>query len=240
MYNDKISTTGRVDVIMRSFGDATINGISYKKNEPVLVLKNINAQIIYDENNKTARSKTNVLHSANSIPNKILIFPKSLTQDIYKLIGMDKNSGQETLMPYFEKYLSDAGGQFITNQTIDETSDIFIYDSLKQRVETFTIGSNGFVNNLAIDTVYYISYYSKETNQMQRELQLDTIPYLTIEIIQKGKINNINTTCLIKIPRCSLSVVPNLTLSEGTITGTGLEFTIIKINNDDNVVVTYY
>lgn len=226
MFPNQQDVAGKGKVYIKAITDSTINGVAYKKLEPIVILDNAVIQINYNNSQKTATNK-HIKMATNEIkPTSILIMPESFTPALYKLLG-EFISGSHSETKHFLSAANESGTVYlIDSEGIDEDS-IFIYDENRNKVSGFEyVSADNSVINLTADTNYLIVYSVTINSSNGVLLKSTNAPYLRLEIELPGNLKS--TTLYIVGEKTSFTVEPQIVIDAQKIMMPVLNFTLIN------------
>lgn len=217
---------GNANVILRANIDMEINDIQYKKDDIILFLENVDLDFQYNEkmNDKKVASQNQLSYFSRHI-NTINISNISLTTNYIEIFGEKKTDS-------FDRTVIEE--TTITNKkwySLQRPSKntIFILDN-----SSYEIDINKEYNEITIltdeeieDGNYTIAYYTKVNSPTYDINNIESLPYMSMEIIGVGNIDKNNGNIYIKIPKVNLINRPDYSLSN-SITAQDLAFKVIQ------------
>jgi hypothetical protein len=234
MAINQFQMTGDVNVIIRALGPTTINGSSYIAKE---VITNFTGDVTlsYVDNTSLARTDKTELAKNDVFANSMRIIPKQLNEGLYNLIG--KKLPNSTVTPIIKKETSNGSGTILLNRTLDDSFIMLKKDDMV--VTGYTVDyANGSISGLENNTEYRISAYQSIANtQASYTFENVPIPYVMIELVGSGNINNLSKNYLVRIPKASINSAPELTFDNESIVNITLD---VNILNSDDVELHYY
>jgi hypothetical protein len=234
MSINQFQMTGDVFVIIRAIVPCNINNLAYAAHEVVTSFTadvNVNYS---DINSKITTNKTEL--SRNEVyADSLQIVPKQLNDGVYNLIG--KRLSGNVLVPVIKSFESDGNGTILLNAEI--SSHFFL---VKNEAGNIVTGYNvnyadGIVSGLDNETAYRLYYYLVKTPIASLTFEDVALPYLRIELVGKGNINNETKSFLVNIPRAQINSAPQMTFNNSSIINVALLANVINI---DEIELHYY
>lgn len=234
MAINQFQMTGDVNVIIRALGETVINGSTYLANE---VITNFTGDVTlsYRDNSAAARTDKTELSKNDVFANSMTIIPKQLNEGLYNLIG--RKLPTSTIAPIIKKQTTDSGGVINLNRTLDDSFLMLKKDEVV--VTGYSVDyANGVISGLIADTEYKVSGY-QSVNQTVASYSFESvpIPYVMIELVGSGNINNQTKSYLVRVPKASVNSAPQLTFDNESIINITLDIVII---NSDDIELHYY
>jgi hypothetical protein len=227
--------TGDVYVIIRAINNTAINGINYQVNEVITSFTG-DVSLSYNELTSVVTTAKTELARNNVYASDITIVPKQLHDGIYNLIG--KRLSGDILVPVISSQKTNANGEIFLNAQISPEGFI-IKDSQGAIVNTaaYTVNLNdGVITGLSSEVEYKVYYYQIKTPLASLNFEEVAIPYVKIELVGKGNINNQTKSFLVVIPKAQINGAPQLNFNNDSIINILLNCNIINLN----VVELYY
>lgn len=234
MSINQFQMTGDVFVIIRALAPSQINNVHYNVND---VITSFTADVTVDFNDVMSSARTNKTElSKNDVfANSLTIVPKQLHEGIYNLIGKQLNNNIK--VPGIKTFTSNSEGEIYTNLTLNE-SFIAIKDSSGDAVSGYQVDyPNGIISNLIEDASYRVYFYSNQSSITSLSFENIQIPYVKIELLGKGNINNESKSFLVNIPKAQINSAPQMTFDNSSIINVILQCSII---NSNEVELHYY
>jgi hypothetical protein len=234
MAINQFQMAGDVNVIIRALGATTINGSSYRANE-VITHFTADVTISYRDNTAVARTDKTELAKNDVFANNMTIIPKQLNEGLYNLIG--KKLPSNTISPIIKKETSNNSGSILLNRTLDDSFIMLKKDEIE--VTGYTVDyPNGVISGLEEDTEYRVYAYQVISETISSySFENIPIPYVMIELVGSGNINNLTKSYLIRVPKASINSAPQLNLDNESIVNIALD---VNILNSDDVQLHYY
>lgn len=234
MSINQFQMTGDVFVIIRAIVPCDINNIAYEANEVVTSFTadvNVNYS---DINSKITTNKTEL--SRNEVyADSLQIVPKQLNDGVYNLIG--KRLSGNVLVPVIKSFESDVNGTILLNAEIS-SHFILIKDAAGNTVTGYNVDFvDGTVTGLDADTTFKLYFYLVKTPIASLTFEDVALPYLRIELVGKGNINNETKSFLVNIPRAQINSAPQMTFNNSSIINVALLANVINI---DEIELHYY
>jgi hypothetical protein len=241
-HNAVIEVGSKVDIIIRFNSTATINGKQYAAEEPFLLLKEVNANIIYDANSKTSRINPNQLMAfSDAAPRGISIRGYSLSRKILGLIASYAAENVSYQKTTFKTMVADRPSElepgliFLTEE-IPVDSTFFVYDSEFNSVEATYVSEMNALESLSfVDGNFYLVSFSPEYFGTKFTMKKPCVPYMSLEIQGKGNINKIKKDYIVKLSKVSLESVLDLSLVYNGSINVPLDFAILQ--DSENYII---
>jgi curved DNA-binding protein CbpA len=234
MAINQFQMTGDVHVVIRSISAGTINGVTYEANEVITSFTG-DVNLNYAEVRSVANTRKTELASNDTFANNLIIIPKQLNEGIYKLIANQKSG--DISVPVISSETSNSSGEIYLNAEIDPAF-LIIKNTSGQKITNFTVDNeNGIISNLSNSTEYKVYYYKITTPITSLTFEGVVLPYLKIELIGKGNINNETKSFLIVVPKAQVNGAPQFSFDNSSIVTVLLECNIINL---DAVSIHYY
>lgn len=234
MSINQFQMTGDVYVVVRSIGNSNINGNNYTNNE-VIASFTADVNLNFGTTNTLATTSRTELARTSAFAQSLVVIPKILNDGVYNLIS-NRLSG-DISVPIIVTKTSDSSGVIYLNSAID-SSFLIIKDTNASTVSGYTADySNGTITGLSNSTEYKLYYYEIKTPITSLQFEDIAIPYVKMELIGKGNINNEGKSFLVTIPKVQVDGSPQLTFNNTSIINVILECDIINL---DKVTMHYY
>ena len=227
MAINQFQMTGDVYVIIRAIGDSTINGTNYLANEVITSFTG-DVSVGFAELTSIANTAKTELARNNVYANTVTIIPKQLNDGIYNLIG--KRLSGDVSVPVITTQTSNGSGEIYLNTEMDP--DFLIIKDLQGTIVTgySTDFAAGTITGLANTTDYKIYYYQIKTPIASLNFEDVELPYVKIELVGKGNINNDTKSFLVIVPKAQINGAPELNFSNDSIINILLNCNIINLN----------
>ena len=235
MAINQFQMTGDVSVIIRSLAPTTINDTNYIANE-VITSFTADVAVSFVDSSSFARTDKNLLSKNDVFADTLNIVPKQLNDGLYNIIG--KKLLNDIIVPGIKTYTANGDGDIYLNIELD-TSFLMIKNPTTHAVITgYTVDyANGIITGLTADTDYKVYYYSKHDSITSLSFENIKIPYVKIELIGKGNINNESKSFLVNIPKAQINSAPRMNFDNSSVVSVILQCNII---NSDEVELHYY
>jgi hypothetical protein len=234
MAINQFQMTGDVYAILRAVAPCTINNISYVANE-VITSFTADVAVNFVDVNSLARSDKNLLSKNDVFADSLNIIPKQLNDGLYNIIG--KRLPTNITVPAIKDFTSNNSGEIYINKELD-TSFFLIKDENGASASGYSVDYvNGVITNLTADTLYRIYYYVKNTAITSLSFENIQIPYVRIELLGKGNINNQSKSFLVNIPKAQVNSAPRMNFDNSSVINVILQCNII---NTEEVELHYY
>lgn len=234
MAINQFQMTGDVYAILRAVAPCTINNISYVANE-VITSFTADVAVNFVDVNSLARSDKNLLSKNDVFADSLNIVPKQLNDGLYNIIG--KRLSTDIKVPAIKDYISNDEGEIYLNNELDSTFFLIKDDNGTAVSGYSTDFVNGIVTNLTADTPYRLYYYVKNTAITSLSFENIQIPYVRIELLGKGNINNESKSFLVNIPKAQINSAPRMNFDNSSVINVILQCNII---NTEEVELHYY
>ena len=226
--------TGDVYVIVRSIGNITINGTNYIDNE-VIASFTADVNVSFGTTNSTATTSNTQLARTDTFAQDLTVIPKILNDGVYNLIS-NKLSG-DISVPVISSKTSNASGVVYLNSAID-SSFLIIKTTNGDTVTGYTVdNTTGTITGLANSTDYKVYYYEIKTPLTSLTFEGVQLPYLKMELVGKGNINNETKSFFVSIPKAQIDGSPQLNFNNSSIINIILSCNIINL---EKVTMHYY
>jgi hypothetical protein len=234
MAINQFQMTGDVYVVVRSIGASTINGTNYTDNE-VIASFTADVNLNFGTTDTVATTSKTQLARTSTFAQSLTVVPKILNDGVYNLIS-NRLTG-DISVPVITTKTSNGSGAIYLNSEIDSTF-LIIKDSNNSKVTGYSVdNAAGTITGLSNDTEYKLYYYEIKTPVTSLQFEDIAIPYVKMELIGKGNINNENKGFLVTIPKVQVDGSPQLTFNNTSIINVVLECDIINL---DKVTMHYY
>ena len=213
----------KINCIIRSFTSGFIGNqeMTYG-NQPYTVLKDVEANLTFEEKNKKANSTfTNLAYNENVLQ-EITISNVELNDKILNLIFSEN---EDKLCSTMQNCLAENNKIYITSPS-EEIYQVFIYD-----VDGNLEAAYGSLSSLEVevqrneDYLVFFSYSGDKSFKLNHTQDM----YLTLDLLLLGNANDETNTSFIHINKCSLKVDKNMYFNR-SLNAIDLKFIII----DDN------
>lgn len=234
MSINQFQMTGDVFVIIRTIAQCNINNIAYQPNE-VVTSFTADVNVNYTDISSSVRTNKTELSRNDVYADSLQIIPKQLNDGVYNLIG--KRLSGNVLVPVIKSYESDGSGAIFLNAEISNHF-FLIKDSSGDIVTGYTVNhTDGIITGLTPETDYKLYYYLIKTPIASLTFEDVVLPYLRIELVGKGNINNETKSFLVNIPRAQINSAPQMAFNNSSIINVALLANVINI---DEIELHYY
>lgn len=234
MAINQFQMTGDVYVVIRAIAAGAINGTTYEANEVITSFTG-DVNLNYDNVGTIANTARTELARNDVYASSMTIIPKQLNDGMYKLIA-NQSSG-DISVPVIATETSNASGQIYLNAEIDPAF-LIVKDSSGSKVTGFTVDNvNGVISGLSNSTEYKVYYYKVVTPLSSITFEDVTLPYLKVELIGKGNVNNDTKSFLVVVPKAQINATPSLNFDNESMVNIILDCLII---NSDSVQIHHY
>jgi len=234
MAVNQFQMTGDVYVIIRALSNTTINDTAYLANEVITSFTG-DVNLSYAELTSVVNTAKTELARNNVYADSVTIIPKQLNDGIYNLIG--KRLTGNVSVPVITTQTSNGSGEVYLNTEMD-SSFLIVKDTAGTIVTGYTVDYvAGTITGLANSTEYKIYYYQVKTPIASLNFEDVELPYVKIELVGKGNINNESKSFLVVIPKAQINGAPQLNFNNSSIINILLNCTIINLNT---VELYYY
>lgn len=237
MNNNLLEFSGSVDLIATAICDFDTPTRHFKKDDVVLDLKNVNAQMtLANKSAKAISEKVDLDYAALHLRSmQVSLVP--LNQQLCDLLGAKV---EQFRIVYTEKVVCGMPEMLLLNDFVVDVDSIRVRD-----VNDFSVVSNDELKVTSLKSTnfvegeYYDVQYSK--NIVGSPIALDTfdadIPYLSIQLSVIGNIDKITDSCYILIDKVSVHFTPVLYFTPNSVTHCTLLFNIIDGNKKPLLVI---
>lgn len=227
MAINQFQMTGDVYVIIRAIGNSTINGTNYLANEVITSFTG-DVSVSFAELTSIVNTAKTELARNNVYANDVTIIPKQLNDGIYNLIG--KRLTGDVSVPVIASHTTNASGEIYLNAEMD-SSFLIIKNTAGAIVTGYSVDYEaGTITGLANTTEYKVYYYQVKTPIASLNFEDVTLPYVKIELVGKGNINNETKSFLVNIPKAQINGAPQLNFNNTSIINILLNCNIINLN----------
>jgi hypothetical protein len=231
---NQFQMTGDVYVIIRAISAGTINSATYEANE-VIASFTADVNLNYDNVGTIANTARTELARNDVYASNMTIIPKQLNDGMYKLIA-NSFSG-DISVPVITTETSNESGEIYLNAEIDPAF-LIVKDTNGNKITGLTVdNANGIISGLSNSTGYKVYYYKVVEPISSITFENTSLPYLKIELIGKGNINNETKSFLIIIPKSQINATPTLNFDNSSMINIVLDCLII---NSDAVQIHHY
>lgn len=226
--------TGDVYIVFRAVADCNINGHPYINNEVITSFTG-DVTINYTDLTSIISTNKNQLAKNEVFSDSMTIVPKQLNDGLYDLIG--KRLANTVDVPYIKTFDANANGQILLN-TAFKAGSLVIKTMSGTTVTGYTADNEtGIITGLTALTSYKLYYYITKTTDASVNFEDISIPYVKIELIGKGNINNASKSFLVIIPKAQINSAPQLSFDNESIINIVLNCNVI---NTDKIELHYY
>ena len=237
----KLNTTGKADIVVKAYTDYAA-GKTFKKGQPITILKDVSYNISFNAENREVKSGTrNLLGFANYAPYQITIEPINITSSLADILYKQKIKEKTFDLPINVVQVSDNTGTIYLNEVNDDGSILqkgfFI---LNEKGEVFLAANINYglgqITDLEPEKPYHISYYIEEDIEFGYKLGQTRVPYFSLEIRNRDDYGKQGINTFIKIPKTALIIDPELNFDRDNITNTSLTFNIL----DEDIEIIFH
>lgn len=208
-------------------GNTTVIIKDFNTKEVITVINNVNRVEIGYENNNTLKQQTKNLLSFSSIyPSTVSFSATSINDGILNMLSTNRSVVEKEVYREETHYLDTVLGMnkiFLPQEVTSADIISFKKNGIQSAFE-YDSELNAIIN-LELTKTYSVLYKIK-TKVEQTVLEKQTHNYYTIEILNKGNIDNTGADILITIPKAGLSVSPVLTFDSVSLVNIPLTFNI--------------
>jgi hypothetical protein len=234
MSINQFQMTGDVFVIIRTLVPCTINNISYQEKE-VVTSFTADVNVNYTDINTNIKTEKTQLSRNDVYADSVQIVPKHLNDGIYNLIG--KRLSGDIAVPNIKTMESNEDGAIFLNASLDP-SFFIIKDEQGAILSSYDVNfTNGTITGLTADTSYKLYYYLLKTPIASLTFEDVQLPYMRIELVGKGNINNESKSFLVVIPRAQINSAPQMAFNNSSIINVLL---LAKVINIGDIELHYY
>jgi len=234
MAVNQFQMTGDVSVIIRALSPTKINNINYAKNE-VITSFTADVAVNFIDVNSSATTDRNQLFKNDVFADSLSIIPKHLNDGLYNIIG--KRLDQNIKVPAIKTFTSDETGKIFLNATIDPEF-LLIKNDLGTIITAYQVNNeDGVISNLTPETEYKVYYYINQSSITSLSFENIQVPYVRIELLGKGNINNETKSFLVNIPKAQINSAPRMNFDNSSIINVILQCNII---NTEELELHYY
>lgn len=230
----QINTTGKADIIIRSFGNHVAGGKTIKANQPITILKDVSYSLDFHSENREIRAGIkNLAAYSNYAPYQIRIEPINITESLAEILYKSKFEDKTFLQPITETRQADEQGKISLNYRNPDGVSIsdkeaFVFDKSRKVISAAINYAQAEISDLTPESYYQILYYINKTSQLGYKLGKTTAPYFSLEIINRDNYGTKGVQTLIVVPKVSLQIEPALEFYKDGITNIPLVFNILE------------
>lgn len=226
--NNLYELGGIGDVFIINKIDLKLGKNNYKAGEVYTVLKDVNINFQYEQNNSLGKNKENKVQYVENYPSSISISNIDMTDKIYNLLMKRKE----------EDYMIITKKEIITceeNNTIylseNPLGNIYVKNNKYENL-FFTQEGQILKGDFVIGEQYLI-FYNIQTEQQVFSMKNNSLPYFSLEIHFKGNKNKETYKGYLLIPSVSLTSSPVIVFDNNSIIKSVLNFTIIQVKDEE-------
>lgn len=217
---------GQANVILRANIEMDINGIHYDKDDVVFLFEGVDLDFQYNEkmNDKTIGKQNQLSYFERHI-NMISISGLSLTSNYIEVFGEKKAENFDRTVVETTT-ITDKKWYALNKPSRDS---IFILNDKQYEIEVdeeyneITLKTDEDIE----DGEYTIAYYTNIDSPVYDINNIESIPYMSMEILGLGNLDKKDGNIYIKIPKVNLINRPDYSLSE-RITAQDMVFKVIQ------------
>jgi hypothetical protein len=226
--------TGDVYIVFRAIADCNINGRNYLNNEVITSFTG-DVTINYTDLTSVITTNKNQLAKNEVFSDSVTIVPKQLNDGLYDLIG--KRITNLVDVPFIKTMTSNENGQILLN-TEFKSGSLFIKDQNGDVISSYTADNEtGVISGLTAETSYKLYYYVTKHTDASLNFENINIPYIKMELLGKGNINNVSKSFMVIIPKAQINSAPQMSFDNESIINIVLNCTVI---NTEKIEIHYY
>lgn len=223
---------GIVDILIKPNIDMFIGDKTYKANEPYTILKEVEAELIYEQISSDIAAKKSISSSQSARPYQISINGIQLTQKVLDLI-LTRTKNQVYSRTIKEKCIAENNLIYLNNDSI---KNLFIYDKSGSAIDIDNINGNTISGNFD-EGEEYLVFYELDINSIIYSFELPHYPYFTLEIMGSGNADKSTSSIYCKFPAVSLINIPNINFTNDGLLNSPLVFKVIYQNQKEPIIV---
>lgn len=229
----KMNTTGKADIVIKSYTNYSAAGKTFKKGQPITILKDVSYNLTFHSENREMKAGTKNLGAySNYAPYQISLDPINITRSLAEILYKKKITSGTFDLPINEVQAANSSGEiFLKERNLDGVSvlekELFILNDKGQVVSAAIDYATGKISGLTAEKLYHISYYIEEEVEFGYLLGQTTMSYFSLEITNKDDYGTQGINTYIKIPKAALQIDPELNFDKGNITNISLVFNIL-------------
>lgn len=229
MFNKYLNASGKGFIMIKAASDCVVAGKNYLKGQLITTISEADYEISYRSLNKTTTSKTFLLGTTDYEPITVEIRAQNLSETLADLLFTEKELNPIYEIPEIESQISNNSGNIILTN-MPKTGTVFVYNAARDLVTGWSIDSMGLISGLDVNTKYFITYYVETSLDILYRVSKNSIPYVQLEIVNKGNVGGKGRSMYLNIPRASLEIEPVLNFTMGQIASIPLKFNILDGN----------
>lgn len=213
---NKYSFDGDSSFILKAAQDCVINGVSYKKEQPVAYFEHCKPMLYYNKSNKNNTVGVNkLLHFSEYAPDTLIINDISKQESLSNLIFNKKYDTIYTEERVEDGTVDENGRIYLKCSDEAVIKNLFVYDE-NGAIVNFQLIGNILIGSSTMSGKTFKIFYTTEINKQpvnQFKCFSAKVPYLCGQIITKGKINGIDGKMIVNFPKLVCSTAPILNFS---------------------------
>lgn len=231
--NSLIEIGSKADVIIGFITDTTINGQTYKKNEPYLLLKDVGVGIEYAAKEGVATKTPQNLAAYSLInPTAVYINGASFSRKVASLLTSFQGAKNFGIRAFETTQAFD--GTIYLSSPLAALDDIFVYNTDMQKIDDFAadLDSSSITSLSFVDEDSYLISFSTVKTGSKFNLSKPNIPYMFMEIHGTGNIDKKTSNVYIKLDKVSLESTLEFHFFRDGIINAPLKFNILEKENE--------
>lgn len=237
----KMNTTGKADIVIKSYSDFNAAKKTFKKGQPITILKDVSYQLDFHNENREMRAGIkNLAAFTNYAPYQIKIEPVNITKSLADLLYKEKIDEKNFALPVNTIQESDDEGVIYLNKTSKDGSimdkPVFILDKGRNLIQGIVNLAAGIIEGLVPNSFYQISYYVETDIEFGYKLGQVNAPYFSLEITNRDDYGSRGIDTFLYIPKASLNITPDLNFDKDNITNISLVFNIL----DEDIEMVFH
>ncbi|MFW6029386.1 MAG: hypothetical protein ACOCRO_03950 [Halanaerobiales bacterium] len=231
-YNSLIEIGSKADAIIRFKTDIDINGQHFEANEPYLLLKDVRVLIDYGKIEKQTKNTKFESAYTDINPRVVGIGAISFSRKLASLLATYES--ETTYNPTKSATLAANDGYIYMTDDVDDTKDIFIYNSDFDKIEDFTYddSNNSIYSDDFVDGNEYLILFSSVRSGSRYNLLKPHIPYMSLEIQGVGNVDKSPKDVYMYFDKVSLNSIISFNFIQDDRMNVPLEFKIIDDKNN--------
>lgn len=236
---NRYSFTGKGNILIKAGAAGTYGGKQFAAHEPIAYFTDVLVDVAFSSIDKVSKQGIANLAADSKAEVSTVVVQNVKTSESLQTLLYKKQVNNTKDKTEVKNLTSTGGFLYLPISTGDVVNpEIFIYDSNKGRITSFTLGENGVILGLT-DGAYTVFYSVSKIANSTYSLETPILPNMSLEITAKGNLNGISGEVVLHLGSVKLLNRPQIDLTSDTPFVDTLEFAIFN-NNKEALEVNYY
>lgn len=235
---NRYSFTGKGNILIKAGASGAYGGKQFAAHEPIAYFTDVIVDVAFSNVDKVSRQGTANLAADSKAEASTIVVQNIKTSESLQSLLYKKQTNNTKDKTEVKSLISTGGFLYLPINTGDVVNpEIFIYDSNKGRITSFTLAADGIILGLT-DGTYTVFYSVSKLANSTYSLETPTLPNMSLEITAIGNLNGTTGEVVLHIGSVKLLSRPQIDLTNDLPFVDTLEFAIFS--NKDGLEINYY